>query len=201
MTAASGGPAGEEDARGVEREVKIPVSRLGPVRDALRALGGELARERTLERNWVYDRAVDPLRPSGRLLRLRQDEGVTLTVKGVASFEGPVKCRPEHELALDGPEGLAAVRAMLGILGYAVSHRYEKYRELWRFRGCEIALDETPIGRFVEVEGESSEACARELGLDPSRAVAASYLDLYARTRALRPELPVDMVFNAGDDG
>ena len=39
-------------------------------------------------------------------------------------------------------------------LGLSRRFRYEKRREEWDFEGSVIALDETPIGNFVEVEGD-----------------------------------------------
>jgi len=68
--------------------------------------------------------------------------------------------------------------------------------------GCEIALDRTPIGSFVEIEqvasdlpaGEIERICLR-LGLDPEQAELRDYLTLWRDYRAGRPELPKDMVF------
>ncbi|MDQ2970827.1 MAG: adenylate cyclase, partial [Acidobacteriota bacterium] len=67
----------------------------------------------------------------------------------------------------------------------------------WRAEGCVIALDETPIGTFVEVEGEPP-AIRRvlvSLELDFASALPYSYSRLYARRREQDPSLPTDMVF------
>ncbi len=62
-----------------------------------------------------------------------------------------------------------------------------------------VALDETPMGAFVELEGESPllAPAAAELGLDPGAAVRGTYLDLWAAFRAAHPGVPEDMVFES----
>ena len=63
--------------------------------------------------------------------------------------------------------------------------------------GCAVALDETPIGNFVEVEGEPT-AIRRvvvRLGLDFTEAIPYSYAELYPRRRKDEPSLPPDMVW------
>jgi len=60
-----------------------------------------------------------------------------------------------------------------------------------------VALDETPIGRFVEIEGAPGEieAAARQIGLSLADAVEGSYPSLYQRARKNDPSLPADMRF------
>ena len=59
--------------------------------------------------------------------------------------------------------------------------RYQKYRESWSYRGQEIEVDETPIGSFLEIEGDAEgiAAVARELGYSPADYVAESYVGLF----------------------
>ena len=121
-----------------------------------------------------------------------------LTFKGAPSFEGAVKQREELELEVSDGETLIEV---LGRLGYRPVLRYEKDRELWQLEGVVVTLDRTPLGEFVELEGEVVllEGMAERLGLDPAAAVRGSYLDLWQRHRELHPELelPKDMVFGS----
>lgn len=187
-----------------EREVKIPVTDLDAVRERLLAAGADLHRPASLERNLVFDRvdqAVDQtLRSRGELLRLRTDRaGSRLTFKSAPRFDGGVKERLEHEVAVDDPE---AARLLLQSLGFAVAARYEKVRETWRLLGCEVALDRTPMGGFVEVEElagdvppDRIEQVCRRCGLDAGRAVPEDYLALYRTYRESRRDLPRDMVF------
>jgi predicted adenylyl cyclase CyaB len=192
----------------LEREIKVQVGDLEPVRQRLLELGAALDQPACLERNWVLDRrgslpaAGVELLATGQLLRLREDgRGACLTYKGPARFEGgsgTVRVRAEREVALsDAGEALAILLA----LGYEVVRRYEKQREEWILEGvveAVVALDDTPLGAFVEVEGAEAEDVARELGLDPARAVRRSYLALWEEHRRSHPEAGRDMVFAPG---
>ena len=86
---------------------------------------------------------------------------------------------------------------MLERLGYAAKFRYEKRREEFRWKGCLVALDETPIGSFVEIEGEGEaigEALSA-LGLRAEDAARNSYAGLYRAAREKDRRLPPDMLF------
>jgi adenylate cyclase class 2 len=190
-----------------EREIKIPVADLDPVRERLQVAGAEPQRLAGLESNLVFDLVDAPaerrLRSRRELLRLRSDGGGTrLTFKSAPRFVDGVKERLEHEFAVDDP---AAARLLLESLGFGVAVRYEKVRETWRLLGCEVALDRTPMGDFVEVEeladdvprGRIGEVC-RLCGLQAERSVPEDYLALYRAFRSGRPDLPRDMVFSPG---
>ena len=187
-----------------EREVKIPVKGLDVVRERLLAARAERRRPAGLELNLVFDRvdepAEKPLRTRSELLRLRSDGGGhRLTFKAAPRFTDGVKERLEHEFEVSDP---TAARLLLESLGFRVAVRYEKVRETWRLLDCEIALDRTPMGDFVEVEELGSdlppdrigEVC-RLCGLEAERSVPEDYLALYRAYRSERPELPRDMVF------
>ena len=55
------------------------------------------------------------------------------------------------------------------------------YRESWRHRDQEIEIDETPIGCFLEIEGDAAgiAAVASELGFTPADYIAESYAGLF----------------------
>jgi adenylate cyclase class 2 len=190
-----------------EREIKVAVADLDRVRERVRAAGGRLERAAAMESNWVFDRRGVP--PSGRLrtrrelLRLRTDGGGSrLTWKSAPEMRGGVKERTEHEFAVDDP---AAARLFLESLGFEVTARYEKVREGWLLLGCEVALDRTPVGDFVEVEqvdpnlaAGGIERVCRRCGMDPERADPRDYLAIYRDHRARHEGLPRDMVFGEG---
>jgi adenylate cyclase class 2 len=162
-----------------ETEVKLRASDLGAVRRRLLALGASLARERHLEDNLLLDDARGSLRTQGKLLRLRRTpRGGALTFKGPREDAGGLKSREERELAVEDP---AALEGILKRLGYEPGFRYQKYRESWLLRGQTVDLDETPIGSFVEIEGDAEgiHAVAGELGYGPGDYLTDSYADLF----------------------
>ena len=186
-----------------EREIKIAVAGLDAVRERLVAAGAVLHREASLETNQVFDRLDAPadrlLRARRELLRLRSDgSGNRLAYKSAPRFEGHVKERLEHEFEVGDPK---AACLLLEALGFGVAVRYEKVRESWFLDGCEVSLDRTPMGDFVEVEqvrvdlaAGGLETVCRRLRLDPAESLEKSYLALYRDHRSGRPELPEDMV-------
>lgn len=183
--------------RTTETEVKIPVSDLERVRERLLELDAERVIPSARETNIVFDFADARLQNAESLLRLRKfGERWRLTFKGPPSFEGAVKHREELEFGLDDGAVLAHVLERLGL---EPIRRYEKDREYWRFEGVEVTLDRTPMGSFVEIEGQSDllESAARHLGLDVDRGVRGSYLALWEEFRRARSDrnLPQDMVF------
>ena len=180
-----------------ESELKIPAADLDTVRSRLRELGAALLTPPQRELNAVFDTASATLRGASQLLRLRSTgDRWTLTFKGAPRFEGHVKQRDELEVQLsDG----ATLVAILARLGFEPIVRYEKDRERWSLGSIEVALDHTPMGDFVELEGlpEGLEAAAVDLGLDPGESLRGSYLGLWAEYRERHPELALgpDMVF------
>jgi len=196
VSASSGDPAGRraEPAGGNEIEIKLPAPDLDAVRGRLRESGARLVAPRHFEANDLYDDSEGSIVKRGCALRLRRTpDGALLTFKGPAQFAGGIKTREERETAVADPDELD--RILTG-LGYRPRFRYEKHREEWALERCVVALDETPIGRFVEVEGEPTaiRAVLPRLGLDPADALPYSYPDLYARRRRENPSLPANMI-------
>jgi adenylate cyclase class 2 len=179
-----------------EIEVKLPAPDLADVRRRLESLGAVLEKERHDESNDLFDDDAGSLAGSGRALRLRRAQGRgILTFKGPARFLQGVKSREERESVVGDP---GETEAILERLGFRRRFRYEKRREEWRLSGCAVALDETPIGNFVEIEGDPAEIrkAVAALALDFASAIPYSYAGLYARRRKDDPKLPADMVFD-----
>jgi adenylate cyclase, class 2 len=181
--------------RVVEQEMKIPVAAVTVVRGRLVERGGRCLHASALEDNLVLDDERRTLAGTGRLLRVRtMGAECWLTLKGPGSFAGGVKSRDEIETSV---ESAYSALAILDGLGFRPVRRYQKRREAWSLGPIVVALDETPAGDFVELEGPAdllAEAAAG-LGLDPASAVRATYLDLWAAFRRVHPDAPVDMVF------
>ena len=182
-----------------EIEVKIPVASLSEIRDRLQKAGASMRAPAHSESNVLFDDAERKLSGSGRTIRLRRTapgHRAILTFKGPARFQGGAKVREERETAVENPEEAAAILAGLGLLP---RFRYDKRREEWDCGGTVVALDETPIGLYVEVEGDPAtiRRVVAHLGLDASESIPYSYAELYARRRKEDPALPPDMVFPA----
>jgi adenylate cyclase class 2 len=162
-----------------ETEIKLRLASPEQVRLKLASLGAVLVRERHLEDNELFDDKAGSLRASGCLLRLRETpHGGSLTFKGPRETLGGIRSREERETAVESPNEM---RAILRHLGYRAVFRYQKYRESWAYREQVIEVDETPIGVFLEIEGDFAGigAVAAELGFEPSQYIAESYVGLY----------------------
>ena len=168
-----------------EIELKFRVEEAPALRARLRRLGFRVAVPRRRETNWIFDDALGRLRAGGLLLRLRQSGNNTwlLTAKGKRRA-GALKRRVEWETAVgDGP----ACQGLLELLGYRPTLRYARWRTVLRRPGQvgEVAWDETPFGRYLEIEGSAGwvRRTARELGLAVTSAEPRSYPELYSARR------------------
>lgn len=146
---------------------------------------------RHYERNIVLDDPGRTLYKRSALLRVRQAEKVTLTVKRIPADPGSGKAKVyiEHETEVSNfDETVAAMQ----VLGYSPVFRYEKIREEWEFADCHICLDLLPFGPFIEIEGAEDEilACADKLGLSTADACKKTYHELnrdYRKISGLEP--------------
>jgi adenylate cyclase class 2 len=178
-----------------EIEVKLPAADLSALREKLRDAGAALKSPLHDEVNDLYDDADGRLVRSGRALRVRRAAGrATLTYKGAVRFREGAKVREERETEISEA---GEIEGILAALGLSRTFRYEKRREEWELEGCAVALDRTPIGDFIEIEGHppAIRRLVVRLGLDFADAVPYSYPELYARRRKEDHRLPPDMVF------
>ena len=106
-----------------------------------------------------------------------------------------MKVRDEYETEIGNREVMAHV---LTALGLHVWFRYEKYREEYTAANVTVALDETPVGTFVELEGDEQgiHAMTRALGRTPDDFILLSYRRLFVRHRE-EYGLGPDMLFRA----
>ncbi len=166
-----------------ELEVKFYLYRRVEMEKMLSSLG-QLSEPRVHEVNLRLDTSELALASSGRLLRLRQDRRARLTYKGLGSEQGGARLRQELEITVSDFD--VALRTFEA-LGFQVQMMYEKYRTTYRLGQVEAALDETPLGDFLELEGpdgESIRQAAEKLGLDWDRRSLDSYTVLFEKARA-----------------
>lgn len=180
-----------------ETEIKLRVRDVATLRARIEELGYRVSAPRILEADQLYDREDQQLRRSDQILRLRtRGDRSTLTYKGPAQ-RSPHKSR--EELELDVSDGATFAR-ILAAIGYKPTFRYEKYRTTFAAEGQPglVTLDETPIGEFLELEGEAGwiDRTADRLGFTSADYVVESYGALYHRYCAENPAaVPGAMVF------
>jgi len=161
--------------------------------------------------NTLYDTRDGKLARKGQMLRLRVERrarrtdrakkkskgaGVSalLTIKGpgLPRRGGPkrasaarYKIREEHELRIGDHEEMPRILEALGLRPW---FRYEKFRTTYRLPGIahlKLELDETPVGSFLEIEGERDaiDRAATLLGFARSDYIDKSYGALFMEQR------------------
>src|SRR5262245_37363824 len=180
----------------LEREVKLRFDSPDEARRAILAAGATPLRSRRLQEDALLDTADELLRRRRCVLRVRIESG-----KSLLTFKRPVqpstmKVRDEYEtIVADG----GVLLRVLQELGLHVWFRYEKYREEYAAEEVTIALDETPLGTFVEIEGGEHGilTMTEALGRSPAEFILDSYRGLYIAHRERNGLTANDMLFDA----
>ena len=162
----------------LEREVKLRFTDPVAAREAVVAAGATPLRGRRLQEDYLLDTPDDQLRHRRCVFRVRLEPGKSLlTFKGPVQ-SSPMKLREEHETMVG--DGLLLLH-VLEELGFRVWFRYQKYREEFAREGVTVAIDETPVGTFVEVEGSEQGIAemARALARTPDDYLLDSYRGLF----------------------
>lgn len=201
----------------VEVEVKLPCNDLECLTEA--GLSLEQTEPRHFEDNWVYELPDGKLR-KGQYLRIRytgDGNGAGRRKSGVLTYKGKSrresadskrknkgkKVREEIETEVGKPSKLVKIFKRLGLKR---SFRYQKYRSVYRIRLDDertllAMFDETPIGNFLELEGDSQtiESVARKLGYKKRDYISKSYVEMQLERCNARGEGMHDMVFEPGE--
>ena len=179
----------------LEREVKLRFPTVDEALMAIEATGATALRCRRLQEDYLLDDAQETLRRRRCVLRVRIESG-----KSLLTFKGPVqpsqmKLRDEIETVVGDGETL--IRC-LEQLGYRVWFRYQKYRQEYSLGDVVIAVDETPVGVFVEIEGgeQGITDAARVLGRTPQDYLLDSYRGLFMEHRRAHGLPATDMLFD-----
>jgi len=179
----------------VEREVKL---RYGSPEEALSAvarLGATPLRGRRLQEDCLLDTEEGHLRARGVVLRVRSESGKSrITFKG-APQPGEHRIREELETVVGDGDILLRV---LEQLGFRPWFRYQKYREEFACEDVVVAVDETPVGTFVELEGSEAgiATVAQRLGRAPAEYVLDSYRAIFVAWQREGCTTGRDMVFD-----
>jgi adenylate cyclase, class 2 len=177
----------------LEVEVKLKVREITPIPARMTGIGARLVHPREFEDNCLYDFPDRALLGRGAMLRVRvAGASAFLTYKDGGRSEGGVKIREEVETRLEASEA-TTLTEIIRRLGMQVVFRYQKYRTAWRVDGLHAMLDETPIGAYIELEGERDaiDRVATSLGYSSQDYIASSYRDLYMTSLSRKPG-PVD---------
>jgi adenylate cyclase class 2 len=180
-----------------ETEVKVAIKDPEEFCGRLQALQPRTVTARHFEDNHLFDFRDNALTSAGRLVRIRRtEERTTLTYKGPLRKGGLFASREELETGLENGAGTMQI---LERLGMRVWFRYEKYRREFEVDGVIVAVDETPIGNYAELEGteQSIGSLARRLGLTESSFLRQSYHSLYLGYCRLKGLAPENMVFDS----
>jgi adenylate cyclase class 2 len=184
----------------LEREVKLRFSSPDEARAAVLAAGATPLLGRRLQEDSLLDTEDEQLRRRRCVLRVRVENGKNrLTYKGPVQA-GLMKVREEFETVVG--DGSVLLR-VLEELGLHVWFRYEKYREEFAHEDVIVAIDETPVGTFVEIEGgeQGITAMAEALGRGPGDYLLDSYRGLFLKHRDACGLTGPDMVFPESDAG
>jgi adenylate cyclase class 2 len=180
----------------LEREIKLRFDDADTARAAVLAAGATPLRARRLQEDCLVDTADEMLRQRRSVLRVRMETG-----RAFLTFKGPVQTSPlkvREELETMVGDGPLLVR-LLEELGLHVWFRYEKYREEFALNDVIVAVDETPLGTFVEIEGGSDgiAALAGALGRRPADYLLDSYRSLFVQHCQQRGIAVTDMLFDS----
>ncbi len=163
---------------GIEIEVKVAVESARGFQLKLRRAGFRILHRRVFERNTLFDTDPPVLRPSGRIVRLREiGARCVLTYKGKAVV---TRTKAREEIEFDASDAKSA-HIFLMRLGYQPKFIYEKYRTEYTDGHGVVTLDETPIGWYSEIEGAEDwiDSTAALLGIQPEQFITSSYGSLY----------------------
>lgn len=180
---------------GVETEVKISLESLDDFIELVLSLGAALVSERSLEDNILFDFPDGGLKLARCVLRVRSVDGRgVLTYKGAPRPDVIFKTREELETGIESPETAIEILERIGMIQ---GFRYQKYRREFALDGVHVAVDETPIGNYAELEGTESAILnlAEKLGIAESRFIRRSYHALYLDYCGERGLTPQSMVF------
>jgi len=200
-----------------EIEIKLRVQDQQQLKERLAKIGAKPG-QRVFEENTLYDTPDGLLRGAGRLLRLRmetpergkthavvtskapmpgdsdRDRGSKVSGKSAGKPPSRHKERLEREVDIRDP---GKIDRLLRAMGLNPSFRYEKYRTRFKLGSLHLDLDETPVGTFLELEGQPKaiNRVAKALGYSDRDYIRGTYWDLFNADRRRRGSRAKNMLF------
>jgi adenylate cyclase class 2 len=162
----------------LEIEVKFYLTDIEGMRNKILKLGAK-SKGRLFETNIRYEDKNNSLIKKKSLLRLRQDEKTTFTLKS----SPPVKSKDYkivNELEVEVSD-FATMDQILKTLGFHPEQKYEKWRETFILDQTLFCLDNMPYGDFLEIEGQEKDIryYASKFGLNWQKRIIFNYLAIF----------------------
>lgn len=162
----------------IETEVKIRIRDIDSIIHRILQMGAQLEKKRFMEENTLYDYPSQLLYKKRQALRVRKINKKTfLAFKGIPQKSRKFKMREEFETEVKNERQL---KKILKSLGLTPAFQYRKYRRVFRKKRLKICLDETPIGNFLELEGQRQDIVkmANSLGFPKKEFIKSDYVQL-----------------------
>src|SRR5262245_58304216 len=178
-----------------ETEIKLAFASPQDARRELARLGAIESHPRVFEDNVLFDLDDRRLVTTDRLLRLRRaGPRAILTYKGPAEPGERHKVREEMEVGVTDADEMHCI---LRAVGFRPGYRYQKYRTSFALEDVDIALDETALGTFVELEGDPDaiDRVAAALGKGPEDYLRVTYRELQEQDAAARGVTAGDLLY------
>jgi adenylate cyclase class 2 len=178
----------------LEREIKLRFESPEAARAAVAAAGATPLRPRRLQSDVLFDTDQRALSARGQVLRVRIEDGHSYVTFKSPAAHPTLKLREEIETGVEDGQRLVTI---LLRTGFRIWFRYEKYREEFALDEVIVAIDETPVGTFIEIEGSDRGivAAVDALGRGPADFIIDSYRTLFVRHCNERGVPVGDMVF------
>jgi len=136
-----------------EIEIKIKVSDFDNIEEKIKKIKIKQITGWILEDNFVFDHKDQSFKKENKLFRLRKfGDKIILTLKTPAkNKEKFLKIRNEYEVVVSD---FKQIKKIIKLLGFKKFFRYQKYRKIFKIDNNTICFDKTPIGNYIEIEGE-----------------------------------------------
>ncbi|MEW6455553.1 MAG: class IV adenylate cyclase [Acidobacteriota bacterium] len=168
--------------KNLEKEIKLKIKNLNQIKLKIKKLNAVLEKRRSFEDNVLFDFPDNSLRKKGFALRIRkQGNEAYLTFKGEKIRSKNFKIREELEIKLENPDILYDIFTRIGL---KKTFRYQKFRTLFKISDVHVALDETPVGNFIEIEGKEENiiSMAEKLGYRDNDIITLDYVEIFKKT-------------------